>query len=85
MTNQKKKTKGKTEKEIKSRRHKEVCGGGCLKPQKMKFLSITLLLKDYAKMTSFYRFTQCYCQCLYQDNDLSLANPVCSRETSFPE
>lgn len=71
MTNQKKKAKGKTEKEIKSRRrHNEVGSTGCLKPQKMKFLSIILVLKDYAKMTSFYLFTECYCQCLYLENDI---------------
>lgn len=86
MTNQRKKTRGKTEKEIKSKRgHKYMVCGGCLQPEKMTFLSIILLLEDYAKMTNFYIFTQCYSQCLYQDNDLSLVNPVCKRETTLPE
>lgn len=71
MTSQKKKTRGKTEKEIKSKRgHKYMVCDGCLQPEKMMFLSIILLLEDYAKMTNFYIFTHIYySQCLYQNND----------------
>lgn len=52
------------------------------KPEKMAFLSIALLLKDYAKIASFYIFTHCCSQCLYQDNDPSLANsqPVTGKQ-----
>lgn len=39
------------------------------KPDKITFLSVDLLLKDYAKSTNFYIFTHCYSQCLYKDND----------------
>lgn len=55
------------------------------KPEKMKFLLIALLLEDYAKITSFYIFTCCYSQCLYQDNEPSLPNSLCNRETTLPE
>lgn len=51
-----------------------LCMMNVRKPDKMTFLSIGLLLEDYAKITSFYIFTHCYSQCLYKDNDPSLAN-----------